>query len=582
MLKNVLDTKVIKRLLFFASRYRLLFITTALISILLAFVASVRPYLVIKIVDDYIVTKQNQQLLYQILFLGFVLMVEFSLQLFFMYFSNWLGQYIVKDIRIKIFKHILQFKMSHFNESPVGRMVTRVVSDVETIAQFFGQGFFMILGDILKMSVVAGFMLYTHWQLAIISFSTLPLLLYATKLFQRLIKVTFQQVRTQIANLNSFVQEHITGMKIVQLFVREQDTLQKFQKINQIHRKAHIKTVWYFSIFFPVAEILASVSVGLLVWFGGLSVVIDGSVSCGQVIGFIMMSEMLFRPLRQIADKFTTLQMGIVAADRVFTILDTEQSIAKQGTITGVNLKGNIEFKNVWFSYKSNESILKGISLQISAGETLAIVGTTGAGKSTLINLLNRFYEIDKGAILIDKININDYTLDILRGQIAVVLQDVFLFSDTILNNITLKNPNISLQQVRKAAQTIGIHDFITSLPNGYHHNVKERGQMLSSGQGQLIAFLRAYVSNPSILILDEATSSIDNHSEAMIQYATKQITKNRTSIVIAHRLATVQNADRIIVMSNGNIVEQGSHKELIQNEEGFYYHLYHKQFEKI
>ena len=582
MNKKVLDIKIFKRLLSLGQKYRGLFGTTALASIVLAFVASLRPYLIIQLVDGYVKNPSNDWLLRQILFVGMILLIEILLQLFFMYFSNWLGQYIVKDMRLQVFKHIIHFKMRYFNESSVGRMVTRVVSDVETIAQFFGQGFFMILSDVLKMLVVAVFMLYSNPKLALISFATLPLLLYATRLFQRLIKITFQQVRKQVANLNSFVQEHITGIKVVQIFAKEKDTLVAFQNINKKHMKAHVKTVWYFSIFFPVAEILASVSVGLLVWFGGLSSVVDHSISTGQVIGFIMMSEMLFRPLRQIADKFTTLQMGVVAADRVFDILDIKHTNTQQGNVQPLSLKGTIAFENVWFAYKTKESVLRGISLEIKAGETVAIVGTTGAGKSTLINLLNRFYEIDKGKILIDALEITKYNLEALRNRIAVVLQDVFLFSDSIFNNITLKDPTISLQQVQRAAKIIGIHDFIMRLPGGYGYNVKERGVMLSSGQRQLIAFLRAYVSNPCILILDEATSSIDSESEAMIQYATQQITKNRTSIIIAHRLATVQNADRIVVMDRGKIVEQGNHKTLIKNTKGFYHNLYHKQFEEI
>jgi len=500
------------------------------------------------------------------------------LQFIFIYKVNWLGQHIIKDIRVKLQKHMLQFKMTYFDNSSVGKLVTRLVSDTETIAQFFGQGLFMIISDMLKMIVVAIVMLWMNWRLALIAFTILPVLIYATKLFQIAIKSAFQEVRAQVANLNGFVQERVTGMKIVQLFNREKTEYKNFVQINEKHKKAHIKTVWYYSIFFPIAEILSSIAVGLLAWYGGLEIIASGVTSASQIIAFIMMSQMLFRPLRQIADKFNTLQMGMVAGDRVFEILDTESQIAKTGKVEATLFKGNISFKNVYFSYTEGEEVLKGISFNVKAGETVAIVGATGAGKSTIINLVNRFYEINKGEICIDNQNIEQYTLQSLRNQIAVVLQDVFLFSDSIYNNIVLSNKSISLDEVKKAAKEIGIHEFIMSLPENYHYNVKERGVMLSSGQRQLIAFLRAYVSNPSVLILDEATSSIDSYSEKLIQQATDKITKHQTSIIIAHRLTTVKKADRIIVMDKGEIVEQGSHSQLL-NKNGYYKTLYDMQF---
>jgi subfamily B ATP-binding cassette protein MsbA len=469
--------------------------------------------------------------------------------------------------------------MSYFDKSSVGQMVTRVVSDVETIAQFFGQGLFMIISDLLKMFVIAGFMLFKNWQLALISFAVLPIIIYATKVFQSAIKVAFQQVRAQVANLNGFIQERVTGMQIVQLFSREKIEYDKFKEINEAHKTAHVKTVWYFSIFFPIAEILSSIAVGLLVWYGGLNLALDGSVTLGEIMGFIMMVEMLYRPLRQIADKFTTLQMGMVAGNRVFEIMDTQDSVCTEGTIEISSLEGKIEFKDVHFSYVKGEEVLKGISMTVNAGETVAIVGATGAGKSTIINLLNRFYEIDSGKICIDSIHINEFKLKSLRDHVAIVLQDVFLFSDSILNNITLEKKEITLEEVTAAAKQIGIHNFIMSLPNGYNFNVKERGNMLSSGQRQLISFLRAYVSNPSVLILDEATSSVDSYSEKMIQFATDKITMNRTSIIIAHRLATIQKASKIIVMNQGNIVETGTHKELLKTTNGYYKNLFEKQF---
>jgi len=431
------------------------------------------------------------------------------------------------------------------------------------------------------MAVVAGFMLAMNWKLSLIVFSTLPIILFATKIFQRYMKRAFEDVRTEVSNLNSFVQERVTGMKILQLFTREATEYKKFKAINERHKKGWLKTVWYNSIFFPIAEFVSSLTMGGVIWIGGLNTVVEQTASLGDLIAFTMFIPMLFRPLYQIANKFNTLQMGMVAADRVFTVLDTASNIDDKGTIEANHFKGAIEFENVRFSYVKDEQVLKGISFNVEAGETVAIVGATGAGKSTIINLLNRFYDIDSGAIIVDDTNIKEMTLSSLRHQIAVVLQDVFLFADTILNNITLNNPYITEEDVITAAKTIGIHDFIVSLPGGYQYNVKERGVMLSSGQRQLISFLRAYVTNPSILILDEATSSVDSYSEQLIQDATDTITKGRTSIVIAHRLATIQQADKIIVMDAGKIVEIGTHKSLLKKEGGYYKNLYEVQFLK-
>ncbi len=573
------DIKIFSRLMSFAKKYRLRFIVAAASTILLAGFAVLTPVILMTAIDDFTTTKDATRLLYFTIAMVVVLLVQVLFQFSFIYNANWVGQHIIRDIRAKTFRKILEFKMSYFDNSSVGKLVTRVVSDIETISNFFTQGVFMIVSDILLMLIVIAVMFYKNWQLALISLATLPVLIYATKLFQIAIKSTFQDVRNQVANLNSFVQERVTGMKIVQLFNRERIEYKNFIDINNKHKKAHIKTVWYYSIFFPIAEILSSIAIGLIVWYGGLQVIEDSAVSLGAIIGFIKMAQMLFRPLRQIADKFNQLQMGIVAGERVFNIIDTNSSIDKNGTIIAEDIEGNISFKDVHFSYIKGEEILKGISFNVEKGQTVAIVGATGAGKSTIINLISRFYEIDSGLIAIDNIPVQDYEISSLRQKVAVVLQDVFLFSDTILNNITLRNENISLDQVQKAAKQIGIHDFIMSLPNNYNYNVKERGGMLSSGQRQLIAFLRAYVSNPSILILDEATSSVDAHSEQMIQYATDEITKNRTSIVIAHRLATIKKADMIIVMDKGRIVEKGNHTELLKKHEGYYKNLYEKQF---
>ena len=512
--------------------------------------------------------------------MGIILLFEVLSQFYFVYWANWLGQDIVRDIRTKLFNHIVRFKMSYFDHSPVGQLVTRSVSDMEAISRIFSQGLFMIISDVLKMIVVLIFMLYMNWKLSMIVILAMPLLVYATRIFQIKMKGAFEEVRTQVANLNTFVQERVTGMKIVQLFSREKIEYEKFKTINDKHNKAWIKTVWYNSIFFPIADIISSFTLGLIVWYGGLAMIGgDSQTTFGDLFTYTMLISMLFNPLRQIADKFNELQMGMIAANRVFDILDTSKELQEEGSQMAPKFNGTIQFDNVHFGYTDNEKVLKGISLEVNEGQTIAIVGATGAGKSTIINLLNRFYDIDKGSIKIDGYNINTFELTSLRKQIAVVLQDVFLFADTIYNNITLYNPEITKEDVIEAAKKIGVHEFIMSLPNGYDYNVKERGVMLSSGQRQLIAFLRAYMSEPSILILDEATSSIDTYSEELIQKATEKITKGRTSIIIAHRLATVINADKIIVMDAGMIVEQGSHFELIQKTEGYYKNLYDSQF---
>jgi subfamily B ATP-binding cassette protein MsbA len=572
------DVKIFKRLMSFATKYKQQFIVGIVSAILLALVAVVRPILLQKIVHVYFKNNDKVGLLNFSLLMVVFLIAEVILQFVFIYKVNWFGQHIIKDIREQLQKHMLQFKMTYFDNSSVGKLVTRLVSDTETIAQFFGQGLFMIISDLLKMFVVAIVMIWMNWKLALIAFIILPILIYATKIFQIAIKSAFQEVRKQVANLNGFVQERVTGMKIVQLFNREKLEYENFVKINDNHKKAHIRTVWYYSIFFPIAEILSSIAVGLMVWYGGLNIVNSGNTNVGEIIAFIMMSQMLFRPLRQIADKFNTLQMGMVAGDRVFEVFDTESQINNTGTLKAEKFNGDISFKDIYFSYVKGEEVIKGISFKVNAGETVAIVGATGAGKSTIINLVNRFYEIDSGEICIDQNNIKQYDLESLRNQIAIVLQDVFLFSDSIYNNIVLNDESISLEEVKKAAKEIGIHDFIMSLPNGYNYNVKERGVMLSSGQRQLIAFLRAYISKPSILILDEATSSIDSYSEKLIQKALDKITQYQTSIIIAHRLTTVKKADRIIVMDHGKIVEQGSHLQLLRKN-GYYKTLYNMQF---
>ena len=576
---KIFDISLFSKLMVFAKPYTATYYFVMVAAILLSVFSTMTPYLLKVTVDDYIRPRDYQGMVLFVSLMFGALLLEVIFQFLFVFYANSLGQKIIKDLRVQLFEKITLFKMSYFDKSAVGRLVTRAVSDIETIASIFSQGLFMIIADLLKMFLVIVIMLYVDWRLALIVFSVLPLIIYATRLFQKSMKKAFEEVRLQVANLNSFVQERISGMKIVQLFHRENIEYNNFLQINEKHKKAWLKTVWFNSIFFPIAEISSSVTIGLLVWYGGFNVISGGDVSLGTIFLFIQMSQMLFRPLRQIADKFNTLQMGMVAADRIFKILETQSSIENKGTYTPEVIKGNISIEKLYFSYIPDEQVLNGISLEINAGETIAIVGATGAGKSTIINLLSRFYEFDSGDIKIDGISICDYDLKVLRKHVAVVLQDVFLFADSLYNNITLFNTDISKEQVIKAAKQIGVHDFIKSLPQGYDYNVKERGVMLSSGQRQLIAFLRAYLSKPNILVLDEATSSVDSYSEEIIQNAIDTLTQGKTSIVIAHRLATVKNADRIIVMDKGQIVEQGTHKGLLKVPNGFYAKLHEVQF---
>ena len=574
---KVYNVALFKRLLYYIYPYKLFF-SVCIFSVLgISIFGALRPVVLEKIVDQNLTAQISDGFLYYIILIGILLICEVISNYLFIYYASWLGQSVVKDIRVKLFNHILNFKMKYYDKSSVGILITRAVTDMERIADIFGQGLFMIFSDILKMLIVGIVMIMMNWKLSLIVFATLPLILIATKFFQKYMKTAFDQVRTEVANLNSFVQERVTGMKVLQLFAREEIEYLKFKEINERHKKAWLKTVWYNSIFFPVAEILSSLTLGVVVWYGGMNNILDNSTSLGELTAFIMMIPMMFRPLNQIANKFNTLLMGMVAAERVFKVLDTDSNINESGNKIANNLKGDIQFKNINFSYNESETVLKSISFEIKAGTTTAIVGSTGAGKSTIINLINRFYEINSGDILIDGINIKEFTLSSLRDQIGFVSQDVHLFSDTILHNITLNNSNISFDQVKRASTEIGVHDFITTLPNGYNYNVRERGIMLSTGQRQLISFLRAYVTNPRILILDEATSSIDTDSEILIQKAIEKMTDDRTSLVIAHRLSTIRNADNIIVMNLGEIVEQGTHEELLKIK-GYYKKLYDTQ----
>ena len=578
---KVYNIKLLKRLFTFTKDYYKISLAAFFSVIGLSVFAALRPLVIEKIVDDNLVAQTKFMFFEYALLLLFLLLMEVFSNYLFIYNAGVLGQSVVKDIRVKLFNHIQNFKLKYYDDSSVGILITRTVTDMERIADIFGQGLFLIISDLLKMLIVSSVMIYMNIELSLIVFLALPFILFATKVFQKYMKKAFEEVRNEVANLNSFVQERITGINVVKLFAREEIEYKNFKTINERHKKAWLKTVWYNSIFFPFAEIFSSLTLGLVVWYGGMSIVLEDTSSIGELTAFIMMIPMLFRPLNQIANKFNTLLMGMVAAERVFKILDKNEKIKDLGNKKAYTLKGKIQYKNVNFSYKKNINVLKSFNLNIKPGSVNAIVGPTGSGKSTVIKLLNRFYEIDSGEIMIDEIKIQDYSISSLRKNIGFISQDVHLFSDTIFNNIVLYDKKITLENVKKAANDIQINDFIESLPGGYNYNVLERGVGLSTGQRQLISFLRVYIKNPQILVLDEATSSIDTESEILIQNAIKNITKNRTSIIIAHRLSTIYNADNIIVMKMGKIVEEGKHNELIKIKNGIYKKLYDSELKK-
>ena len=573
------DLKQFVKLMQFVKPYNKRFYLVMFFAVILSVITTVTPYLLKVVVDDYIIPKDYSGMTLIILLMIIALIVEVLFMFCFTYYSNWLGQKVIKDIRVKIFDKIINLKMSFFDKNSVGRLVTRAVNDIETIASIFSQGLFTIIADLFKMSVILLVMVIISFRLTFVVLLIFPILIYATRVFQKAMKKAFELVRSEVANLNSFVQERISGIKIVQIFNREKIEEDKFNTINIKHRDAWLKTVWINSIFFPIAEISGSICVGLLVWYGGFSNANGIDISIGTLFLFITMSGLLFRPLRQIADRFNTLQMGMVAVDRIFSIFENDSIINETGDIDKANFKGKIDFRNVRFSYISNIEVLKGISFSVKPGETLAIVGPTGSGKTTIINLISRLYNLNSGQINIDDRSINEYKLNCLRSNIGVILQDVFLFADTIQNNVTLFDENISKDEVINAAKELGIHEFIMSLPENYKFNVQERGNTLSAGQKQLIAFMRVLIKNPDILILDEATSSIDSYSEELTKNATKKITKNKTSIIIAHRLATIEAASTIIYMEDGVILETGNHYELIELENGRYRKMHQEQF---
>jgi ATP-binding cassette subfamily B multidrug efflux pump len=583
--ESKMDFNVFKRLLKFVKNYKRLMIYSFFCTVTLSILGPMRPKLIGEMVDKYIISTKNPDALlhWTLLILG-LLILEGLFQFFNALVSNLLAQSIIRDIRQKLFKHMLSFRMKYFDQTPIGSLVTRLISDIEAIAEVFSSGMIEIVGDFLMLFFVIFIMFFSNWQLTLLTLIPIPLLLIATRIFANAMKKSFQQERLQVTRLSSFVQEHISGMAIVQLFSREKQEEKLFDEINQDHKKAHINAVWAFSIFFPVVEILSSLSIAFLLVWGAFQFIGDVPPNpeqmYGEIISFTLWVNMLFRPIRQLADKFNILQRGIVRAERVFEVLDLNEHTQKDGTITQLDFHQDIHFQNLHFAYKDEDWVLKNINLNIEKGKTVAFVGATGAGKSTIVNLLGRFYEYQKGEIFIGNTNLQDIQLDVLRKNIAIVLQDVFLFSDSIYHNITLRDPSISIEQVMDAAKAVGAHDFIMKLPNGYDYHVGERGGVLSVGQRQLLSFIRAYVYNPSILILDEATSSVDNESEEMIQRATEKLTEGRTSIVIAHRLSTIQKADKIVVVDKGELVEQGSHHELLQID-GFYKKLYEIQFLK-
>ena len=574
------DISILQKLFAYAKPYKWTFTLVAFLAIFISGASSLRAYISKEIINNYIVPKDYQGLLYASLLLVAILLLEIISQISFAYYSGWIGQAVIYDIRKKLFSLMLRFNMKYHNQSSVGVLITRAVNDLERIGEIFSAGLFEIISDILKMTIIMSLMLLTDWKLSLLTFLTLPIIIYATHLFQRASKAAFTDIRREVANLNSFVQERISGIKVVQLFNREKEEYKAFQEINEKHKKAWLRNILQNSIYFPIAEVLSSLAIALVIWYGGLQVTQHEMASLGVIFMFVQLVQELYRPLRHIADKFTVLQMGMVASGRVFDIMEEEkenQEDFHQGRHQ--EIQGDIRFQNVTFGYKKDEEILHGISFEAKKGQTIAFVGATGAGKSTIIQLLTRFYHITSGEILIDGVSCYDYNLESYRQQIGVVLQDVFLFANSIYYNITLGDERITLEQVKEAAREIGIHDFIEQLPNGYFFDVKERGAVLSAGQRQLISFLRAYVHKPKILILDEATASVDSHSEKLLQQATEKITQGRTSIVIAHRLSTIRKADKIIVMNKGNIVEEGTHDELLKIDKGYYKNLYDMQF---
>ena len=577
---NLFDLKILKRLLVFCRPYMKVFYILIILTLSLSVLQPIRPYITQIIIDDYVTVNDLIGLKKMILLLFFLLILNAIVMYFHTYLSGWLGQNIIKDIRIKLFSHIQKFRLRFFDKTPIGRIVTRNVSDIETIADIFGQGIAAIIGDILQLVGIVFLMFYINWKLTLISLAALPFLFLTTYIFKEKVKVSFNDVRNAVANLNSFVQEHIVGMNIVQIFGNEEKEYKKFKKINNTHLQSNLKAVLYYSIYFPVMELFTSIGLGLLIWFGS-NQLFAGEVTLGVLIAFIMYLQLFFRPIRAIADRFNTLQMGVVSSKRIFDLLDRNENIKSNEKIKDIDIDGEVEFKNIWFAYNDDDYVLKDISFKIKKGESVGFVGSTGSGKTSIINLINRFYDFQKGSILVDNKNIEDYNIISLRDNLGLVSQDVFLFSDTILNNLTLYNDSISEEQVWSAVKKVGAESFINKLPNKLFFDVKERGVSLSVGQRQLISCIRIMLYDPKIILLDEATSSVDSESEVMIQRAVSEILKNRTSIVVAHRLSTIKEVDKIIVIESGEIKEMGTHDKLLKLR-GYYKKLYEMQYRNI
>lgn len=577
---QIFDLPTLRRLYTFVDPYKKQFFGLIGIIIVSSVLAPLLPLLIKYTIDGPIATGDYSELALMMAIMIGVLIVQGLVSFVNTYLSGWLGQYIIRDIRVTLYEKIINLRLRFFDQTPIGRLVTRVISDVETLSNVFSDGMAAIAGDILQLVLIIAVMFYTDWKLSLISLSMIPLMLFSTYVFKEKIKDAFNEVRAAVSNLNSFVQEHITGMNIVQIFGSEEAEYKKFEKINTDHRDSNIRSILYYSIYFPVADVIAAAGTGLVVWYGSKQILAQ-DVTFGTVTAFVMFIGLFFRPIRQLADRFNTLQMGIVSTDRILKLLDSDDYTENNGTYEPETVRGKVEFKNVWFAYKDDEYVLKDINFHMNEGETIAFVGATGAGKSSIINLLSRFYDINKGEILIDGVDVHDYELTALRRNIGVVLQDVFLFSDTIENNITLGNPAITHEQIVEAAKLVGVHEFIERLPGGYTYNVMERGSTLSVGQRQLISFVRAMVHNPKITVLDEATSSVDSETEELIQHAIETLMEGRTAIVIAHRLSTIQKADKIIVLDKGEIKEQGTHEELLERN-GFYANLYRMQYKEM